>query len=179
MSSISSSSLSRSALIRAHLPILQIQGTGCSSVDGSSSCVKKEINWGNKHLVWNIWYEKWGVSYNQDLKRERILARIGSTLLHPKLPANHLVINAQKNFQSPGETGKVRNQFARQPTRDKCTENLFNRHTSSSSRVWPPSPSRSNTVCFQWVGTSRGPVPRTTFEKPNQCYLLNSAPFSV
>ena len=67
--------------MRTHLPILQMQGTGCSSEDGSSS-----------------WWVDQGISFNktvlrrnyQNLKRERILTRVDFTLLHPQLPANHL-----------------------------------------------------------------------------------------
>ena len=122
-SSMSSSSLSSKALIRAHLAIPQLQGTGCSSVAGSSSWINKKKS------------QMTGIALTH-LKRKRILPGVGRTLLHAKLPANNLKeLESLQNVVWP---------------------------TSSSSRAWPPSPSRRRIVCFQWVGKSRGPVPSTT-----------------
>ena len=51
-SSISSSSLSSNALIRAHLAIPQLQGTGCSSVAGSSSWINQNCF----QRIYHDWY---------------------------------------------------------------------------------------------------------------------------
>ena len=51
-SSMSSSSLSSKALIRAHLAIPQLQGTGCSSVAGSSSWINQNCS----QRICHDWY---------------------------------------------------------------------------------------------------------------------------